>query len=303
MAMELQHLRYFQKIAQFESVTQAAKDLHVAQSALSRVLRGLENELGVQLFDRVHNHLYLNTNGQILLKYTGRVIDNLKDMRREIADANTLKADDTIVFIVKVASKFLPQIISEFSQQYPNIHFVIVQNTAGMPVERKWDICLDATIKAEEARDAWCVLKEEICLAMPKNHPLAARREIALREVAEETFIGLQKGSSMNEIAASYCAAAGFKPNVVLESDNPATLRGLMHLGIGIAFNPVITWSEVSDDTIALIPIKDMECCRYINVRLRSGTYHAQAVLRFKDFLIQFFHTLQEKHNKSVMKR
>lgn len=99
----------------------------------------------------------------------------------------------------------------------------------------------------------------------------------------------------MNEIATAYCREAGFSPNIILESDNPSTMRGLMRLGLGIAFNPLVTWKEVSEEEFCLIPIEGIDCCRYIHLTLRPASYHAEVVLAFRDYLIEFFAQLSNR--------
>lgn len=291
--MEIQHLRYFAAVAKYQHMTKAAEELHIAQSALSRVVKGLEDELGVDLFDRVGRSLILNDNGRILLKYSEKIFSSLQDLRREIKDNNLSQQDETITMVIKVASKFLPKIIAGFKAKYPQSRFVILQNEVPGQIHQVWDIKLDAGVKLQEDEFSTCVLKEEICLAMPRNHPLAKRNSIALEEVSQESFLGMQTGSSMNEIAVEYCRRAGFQPHIVLASDNPATLRGMMRLGMGIAFNPVITWKEVSEEEFCLVPIKGRSCYRFIHLRLRPDRYHSRLVLAFKEYLIAFFKELQ----------
>lgn len=295
-SVELLHLKYFQKLAEYEHVTRAAESLCIAQSSLSRTLRGLEGELGVTLFDRQGKNISLNDNGRLVLKYANSILGQLEDMKRELKDKNSLTGKETIVLLVRVASKFLPEIISGFRREHPQVSFVIIQNESALQQGKKhWNLCLDATIEpVTEDENISCVLKEEVCLAMPKGHHLAAREAVALEEVAQESFIGLQKGSSMNDIAESYCRKAGFQPNIILESDNPATLRGLMRVGLGIAFNPVVTWKEMSDEDIRLVAIKG-GCCRYINVELCRWTYPSRTVLAFRKYLVGFFHALGKR--------
>ncbi|WP_100407569.1 LysR family transcriptional regulator [Bacillus solitudinis] len=79
--MELQHLRQFKVVAELEHMTRASENLHIAQPALSKTIRILEDELKVKLFTRIGKNIKLNLNGQILLKYTNEImyiIDNAK---------------------------------------------------------------------------------------------------------------------------------------------------------------------------------------------------------------------------------
>lgn len=288
--MELLHLKYFCKIAEHENVTKAAQELHVAQPALSRVLRGLEDELGVQLFHRAGRHLSLNENGDILLRCAQDIFSRMASMQKELHDRGGAMWEETITIVVRVASRLLPDIISGFRHRYPQVRIIIIQNELqDWRQECVWDLCIDASREKRQDVHTTCLLREEICLAMPKNHPLAKRKRIRLQEVAGESFLGMQKGSSMNEIATAYCREAGFSPNIILESDNPSTMRGLMRLGLGIAFNPLVTWKEVSEEEFCLIPIEGIDCCRYIHLTLRPASYHAEVVLAFRDYLIEFF--------------
>ena len=293
--MDLVHLYYFCKIAEYENVTKAARELHVAQPALSRVLHALERELGVSLFYRCGRHISLNENGRILVSCAKDIFARIEAMKEELHDRGGAPWREKITIIVKVASKFLPEIISGFRQKHPDVHIVIIQNEMDDMPATDWDLKLDASREKQENENTTCLLKEKICLAMPKDHPLANQKSIRLSDVSGESFLGMQKGSSMNAIAAAYCREAGFVPNIILETDNPSTLRGLMRLGLGIAFNPVITWKEVSEEEFQLIPIADIDCCRYIHLSLNPKRYHPKVVLAFQEYLIQFFSGLPGK--------
>lgn len=290
--MEFLYLKYFKKIAEYEHITRAAQELHVAQSALSRVLKSLETELGVKLFDRSGKNIILNKNGKIMLEYTNQILSLINDMKRDLHEQHD--KNPTIIILVKVASKFLPDIISGFHKIHPDVNFIIIQNDIDdIKKNQIWDVCIDASINPIEDKHTNLLLKEEICLAMPKDHPLAVNDSVYLEEVSSESFIGMQKGSRMNEIADYYCNRAGFHPNIILESDNPATLRGLMRIGMGIAFNPIITWKEMSDDKICLVKIKGEHCFRYINLSLKDKKHYSNIILDFKKYLISFFASLK----------
>lgn len=293
--MDLGYLRYFCTIAEYENVTKAARELHIAQPALSRILHSLEQELGVPLFDRNGRHIRLNENGQILASCARDVFLRIEAMKEELREKSGMAQQEKVTIIVRVASKFLPGIISGFRQQYPNVHIIIIQNETEDAGAADWDLKLDASRDKQEDENTVCLLKEKICLAMPKNHPLAKHENVHLAEVSKESFLGMQKGSSMNAIATAYCREAGFTPNIILETDNPSTLRGLMRLGLGIAFNPVITWKEVSEDEFQLVPIAGIDCCRYIHLSLNPQRYPSRVVLAFRRFLIQFFSGLSPR--------
>ena len=141
-----------------------------------------------------------------------------------------------------------------------------------------------------------CILKEEILLAIPKDHPLASRGQISLFELEDTPFIGLQKGLGLSTIIDHYCNAVGFSPNFVMETDNPSTLRKFIHLGFGVAFLPSVTWNLQTDD-IRQIKISDFASYRYLFLKWKKDSHLSKASEQFRDFMIDYFKKYQRGHS------
>lgn len=289
--MELNHLIYFKKIAELNHMTMASESLHVAQPALSRTISILEKELEVKLFDRVGKNIVLNENGRVLLKYTDRILTSLEDAKKELWDINK-RAVNTVTISMRAASKLLPSILFDFKKKHPFIKFAIVQHKELVNNKVNCDLMIDSTKDKIILKNVMPVLEEEILLAVPNDHPLAGRKNICIEEAASESFISLQKGSSLSDITLSFCRSAGFEPNIILESDDPATIRGLISAGLGVAFLPSITWQGTADSNIKLLSISNMDCKRYINIYLNEERYHSEAVKLFYDYVVDFFRNL-----------
>lgn len=287
--MEINQLRLFRKIAVTEHMTKAAAELQVAQPALSKTVRQLETELGFTLFDRVGKNIYLNDNGRILLKHANIILNELEDARIEIQEANKLKENE-VVLSMQAASKLLPDLISGFRQQHPQVKISIVQSDGSQG--RKWDVCITSSRNSKLPANSKRLLNENILLAVPVEHRLASRESIRLEEVAKENFISLRKGSGLRDITDDYCLMAGFTPNVVLESDNPSTIRDLLQLGIGISLIPEVSWKGDADDRIRLMQISRPSCKRCIYLLSQNRSYTPRAVELFEEYVEDFFHNL-----------
>lgn len=292
--MELLHLRYFKTIAELEHMTKASEILHVAQPSLSKVIRILEKELEVNLFDRVGKNITLNENGKILLKYANKIFASLEDVKTELSDLNK-KHEGTLTISMHAASKLLPEILSGFKKKHPNIRFAIVQHDNKSGEEMNCDLLVNSTKQKVTDDNVITLLEEEILLAVPNDYPLASRKRIRLEEVATEAFISLQKGADLSDITSSFCQDAGFNPNIILESDDPATIRGLISAGLGIAFLPAITWHGVADSNIKLLSLSNINCKRYINASCRQGRYCSNSTKLFLDFIVNFFNNLSNE--------
>lgn len=291
--MELLHLHYFKTIAELNHMTNASAVLHVAQPSLSKTIRILENELSVNLFDRVGKNIILNENGKILLKYTNQIFDALEDAKTELSDYN--RSNENILTIsMHSASKLLPEILLGFKDKHPEIKFAIAQHDNKNPQKTNCDLLINSTRQKIISDHAVTLLEEEILLAVPRDHPLAAKKSVSLDEVASESFISLQKGKDLSIITSSYCKDAGFEPHVVLESDDPATIRGLISVGLGIAFLPSITWHGVADSKLKLLSISNIKCKRYINASWSQDRYLSNSAKLFLDFIVDFFRNLSK---------
>ena len=239
--MDIHSLTYFKKVAELQHITRASEELHVAQPSLSRTISRLEKELGVQLFERSGKNIILNSYGEILLKHTNRILQELKDIEQEIGDAAGERSR-TVTLSLYAASKLLPELVMAFKHDYPSIRLQIIQEDLTKNQPDGCDLTLFSSMQPCTQDQSASLIEEEILLALPESNPLSKRENLNLSEVAGEEFICLQQGKSLRTITDTFCKIAGFEPSVVLESDSPETVRELIRAGIGISFIPSITW-------------------------------------------------------------
>jgi LysR family transcriptional activator of glutamate synthase operon len=143
--MDLHKLEAFYAIAKYENMSRAAEKLHVAQPALSRTLRTLEKELGFLLFDRLGKRLVLNSNGQLLFDHAKRILDEIKEIERELTEHRREK-EKTVKLSMFAGSKFLPDLIKGFKNMHPDIHLKIMQQDIEDKILEPSDITIDSSI-------------------------------------------------------------------------------------------------------------------------------------------------------------
>lgn len=134
--MELRQLRYFVEVADREHVSEAAENLHVAQSAISRQIANLEEELGVALFEREGRNIKLTKIGRQFLEHVRtalKAIDYAKEQIDEYLDPH--KGTVNIGFPTSLASQVLPSVISAFKQEYPEVDFLLRQGSYKFLIE------------------------------------------------------------------------------------------------------------------------------------------------------------------------
>lgn len=136
------------------------------------------------------------------------------------------------------------------------------------------------------------LITEEIFLAVPLDHPLSKRDSVNLIEVANDDFISLRRGKDLRCITDAFCKYAGFTPNIIFESDDPATVRGLIKSGQGIAFIPSISWGGSTGTSMKLLHINEPICERTISLTFKSDRYLPKVECLSRQFTIDYFANL-----------
>ncbi|WNG94427.1 LysR family transcriptional regulator [Mycobacterium sp. ITM-2016-00318] len=242
--MNLEELRWFVVLAETEHVTDAAAQLSVSQPTLSRALARFEREAGAPLFDRVNRRLRLNAYGQIMLEHAQRSIAEMRSARERIA---ALRDPDTgrvrLAFLHSLASWYVPEQLRRFRQSAPAIGFDLVQGSAHEITQRVLDGQVDIAVTAprpEGSDFGWRRLYvDELCLAVPHGHRLAARTRVRLSAVAGEPFIALAEQAGLRQLTDQLLAEDNVKPDIVFEATEIPTVEGLVAAGFGVAVIPV----------------------------------------------------------------
>ncbi len=289
--MDLLQLEYFRTVARHEHMTQAAAELGIAQSGLSTTIARLEDDLGVPLFNRQGRRIRLNECGRAFLGRVDRALAQLEDGKREVANLAGLEHGE--VALAATTLRWVPELLHAFLSRHPHVRFRLIQaQTAAMrqQLERgESDLCLASLPLDGPGQHSVPVLTEEIFVAVPTTHRLAGRGSIQLGEVADEPFISLKPGHSLRDLTDHFCLQAGFTPQAICEVDEPAAIRGLVRVGLGVAFLPAVSWTVVGEPDPVPLHITAPLCQRTLTLAWRDDRYLSAAAQQFRQFVIEYF--------------
>src|SRR5262249_39673289 len=194
--MELRHLRYFVTVAEELNVSRASACLRISQPAVSRQLRDLEQELGVDLFDRTNSKLKLTPAGEAFLAHARDLLRRSKDAASEMAAFRPqARRSLTIGYIAPVLATVTPA-LRTFGQKNPGVEVVLREMAPGEQVQAlrdgRIDLALPGNPCPELAQEFEVTILERIPFeaVLPDNHLLALRKRIGLAELKDEDFIG-----------------------------------------------------------------------------------------------------------------
>jgi DNA-binding transcriptional LysR family regulator len=245
--MELRHLRYFVGVADELSFTRAAKTLRVAQPALSRQIRQLEEELGVRLFDRNGRGVRLTGAGEVFLKEARSLLAHSANaVRAAQATGKAVHESLNIGYVWGLFHSLVPAVVARFRRDFPNIAVNLFDLTATQQAAALAEGRLDAGFIgfAEEA-DAAGLSKRKVgecafVAALPKNHPSARRRTVALSALSQDFFfvISEEHYPGAAHWVRKACQQAGFRPRVLQSAGRGHTILSLVAGNCGVAVLP-----------------------------------------------------------------
>ena len=245
--MELRHLRYFVTVAHEGHITRAAERLHIAQPPLSQQIKQLEAEIGAPLFARHPRGVALTDAGRSFLSDAEAILTSVghaAQRARRTARGETGR----IAVGFTTSAPFHPLVaraIREFRSARPDVSFVLEESSSGDLLaglrEERLDIAfIRSGISDAEGLAVHPLLQEDMVAALPARHRLARRRQLALKELAGETFILYRRpdGRGLYDVIISACTAAGFSPHVGQEAPRIVSTLNLVAAGLGITIVP-----------------------------------------------------------------
>lgn len=294
--MEWQQLEYFQTLARMQHVTRAAESLSLSQPALSRSIARLEDELGVPLFSREGRKIALNRYGQLFLLRVNRMLGEYESAKQELQDlVHPESGEVALGFLHTLGTSLIPDLIGAYRAHSPRTSFQLIQNHSYSLLEHldagELDICILAEPTETKLSIQWTPLwVEEIYAIVPLDHPLAGSDSIELDELANDSFIFLKKGYALRHTTDQLFQQLGITPYVTFESEEAATVAGLVAAGLGVSLLPNLRGMD--KNKIVQIHIREPECQRVIGMAYVEGRYMSPAAARFKDFVVRHFEHL-----------
>ncbi|MFJ7826336.1 LysR family transcriptional regulator [Psychrobacillus sp. NPDC096623] len=296
--MELRQLRYFKEVAEREHISDASVHLHVAQSAVSRQIANLEDELGVQLFERIGRNVKLTPIGKIFLEHTLSALQAIDFAKNQIDDyLNPEKGTIKIGFPTSLAGHLLPTVISAFKKEHPNVAFHLRQGSYNYLIEavkqRELNLAFLGPLPPKDnSLNNTILFTEKFSILVNANHPFAERDKIPLIDLRKEDFVLFPEGYIMQKLVVEACNSVGFSPKVSSEGEDMDAIKGLVAAGIGLTLLPESTFYDSTPRFTKKIPIEMPNIRRTVGIISPATRNLSPSEEIFHDFVIHFFSLL-----------
>lgn len=265
--MEIQQLRYFTIAARYQHITKAAEEIHIAQPALTQIIKRLESEVGAPLFERNGRNIILTPEGKILQEEALQILKTIDELPI-VLQQKKAERDKTIKIKVSAATIwFMPAIIA-YKKTHPDVNLDFIRNDDMRDCDFLITTSTDTGGQAEES----FIVDEEILLAVSKDRAKTMPPKVRLSDLKGDVFLITDKSKPFFRICEEYCLKSGFAPNVIFECDSQTVIFDLVSADLGVAFCPTFSWGKIDQNKIALLPFEEKCFRKIVLIALKQTT-------------------------------
>ena len=273
-----QRIRSFLKVYETGNFTKAADSLALTQPAVSKHIKSLEDEFGVELFVRSRNKLYATPEGKLVAKYARKMLQLELNMRKDLNNAKKQLSGISVGITHTAESNASAEALAAFAMAHENMKVKIISDTTdklcGMLKDYRLDLAVIEGRISDPSLESVVLDTDCLVLAVPPEHPLADKPFITVEELKKETLIIRSRHSGTRNMFVSSLEARNMhldEFSILMELDNIATIKDLIRRGFGVSVLPRSTCEdEWKKGKICLLPIEGLGMIREMNLVYRK---------------------------------
>lgn len=250
--MDLRQLEMFIAVADNSSFTSAGRQLHVAQSAISRKIGLLEHELGEKLFKRVNKRIFITPAGDMFLRYARKIFQDLRNATLEISKFSRLEWGHLRIGAGMMACTYiLPPVLEKFRALHPRIELEVATGSTDALLAKLRNNSIEVGVFTLPIRgpdlEVVPLCEEEMVVVVSRKNPgLSKRRWINAEEIPKYPLITFPREARTRAVLDQFFEKAGIAPRILMESENVATIKPLVKIDMGISIIPLCAVVEES---------------------------------------------------------
>ena len=288
--MEFKQLRTFVEVAHQGGFTQAAHLLHISQSAVSKQVAQLEQNLGTPLFDRLGSQVRLTAAGNVVLQRAEGMLRLHKELLSELDDLSQLTRGELRVGLPLLGSNALfASLFAEYRRRYPNIQVQLLEG-GSMHIEQavmSGELELGGSLTPKNPLFGYQPFCDEpLDALLPADHPLAQGGSVRLEQLADTPFLLYQRSFMLNERLLQACQQLGFTPKEGGRSGQSDFLVALVAAGQGVVLLPSVVARELIRPGVVRLKLVAPDYLRWdIAFFWRDGAYLSRAAQAWLELL------------------
>ncbi|AXI38316.1 LysR family transcriptional regulator [Bacillaceae bacterium ZC4] len=289
--MELRDIQSFIEVANHQSFTKAAEHSYLSQPSLSKAVKKLEEEFHMELLERSTRHIQLTDAGKVVYEQGKKLMSILEETKMLLDElANVAIGEIKIGIPPLIGTGFFPSIAGNFHQQYPNVKLELVEVGARvveqLVEEGEIDVGIVVLPVDESIFHISSFFTDEFVLFIHKDHSLACKQRVSVKELEKESFILFAKNFTLHEFIINTCKNSGFTPNIAYESSQWDLILELVSSKMGITLLPKVIGGKQNNPDIVIIPLKE-KVLWHLGIITKKGRYRSFALKKLLEMLTE----------------
>lgn len=302
--MKLQQLRYICEVAKHDlNVSATAASLYTSQPGISKQIKLLEEELGVEIFTRSGKHLTkITPTGQQIIKIASNILNQADSIKQLTREYNSPETGSLSVATTHTQARYaLPKVIQGFIDKYPNVSLHMHQGTPLQISEKAADGTVDFAI-ATEALDLFSDLimmpcyRWNRCILVPRDHPLASIKQISLEDIVNYPIVTYVFGFTGRSKLDEAFNQLGLTPKVVFTATDADVIKTYVRLGLGIGIVAHMAYDNEQDSDLVAIEAGHLFDPSVTSIGFRKGSY-------LRGYMVDFINAFAPHLTRDVIEK
>lgn len=239
MNVTFRQFKVFESVVRNHSYTNAAKELHLTQPAVSMQVKQLEENAGLPLLEQIGKKIYPTTAGKAMYKASVDILSRIGELDNTVEELKGEVKGALQVSVVTTSKYFMPQLLGAFLQRYPDVEPKLKFTNRANVVERLTnnidDFVVMGQMPDDEKFDSYPFLENIIVIAAPPNHPLAKKKNIELKDLVNERFLSREQGSGTRQVFDRMMEKEGLNTEPYMELGSSEAIKQAVMAGLGVA--------------------------------------------------------------------
>jgi DNA-binding transcriptional LysR family regulator len=278
--VDLRQLEMAIAVAENASFTRASQQLYVAQSAISRKIKMLEEELGEPIFKRVNKKIYVTPAGETLLRYARRIFLDMRNAKLEISEIAHLERGQLRLGAGMLACTYvIPPVLEKFKALHPRIDLEVITAPTDTLLSKLNDNLIELgvftlPIKHADLQVVPLITEEMVVVTSPKHPVLSQKHKMNAEELQDYPLILFPKGARTRNVLEEFFHDVGITPRIVMEAENVALIKPLVKIDLGISIIPLRSVSEeLQRGELHCLKIKNHRLIRQVGLVYHKSEY------------------------------
>ncbi|MEE8379189.1 MAG: LysR family transcriptional regulator [Gammaproteobacteria bacterium] len=292
MHFTLRQFRVFEAVANHLSFTQAAKELHLSQPAVSMQVKTMENQVGLPLFEKLGKQIHLTEAGKEMHHYSRAIRQILAEAENVIDGLKGAHQGRLTISVASTANYFIPALLGTFHERFPGVTVSLDVTNRETLLEQLSENEVDLVVMGQPPKDmdleSGTFMENPLVIIAPPDHPLATQQNIPFTRLEDEVFLTRERGSGTRGAIERFFARHGVQLNTGMEIASNEAIKQSVQAGLGLGLLSRDTLDmELALNKLVILDVEDFPIVRHWYVMHHKGKRLSTVAQAFKQFLLE----------------